>query len=340
MLGAVLCYTLHVTLGWGAPISVGLTLLLCAFWGLVVERCAVRPFVRRGSTAWLMSTVALGLVLENAALFTFGKEPRSLYLIAMVGLTTMVGVGLNILLGLSGQVSLGQVGFYAIGAYTAAVLTTKAGASFWLALGAASGLAGLIGTLVAMPALRVTGPYLAMVTIAFGFIVEHGTVEWRALTGGANGLMSIPAPAAWGYLFSERAVALLIISLTAMIVGLFWQFSTSPWGYALRAIRDAEIAAQSLGLRPVVLRTTAFTLSAVVAGLAGALFAVLTGFISPSTFPSCNLSCSCSSSLLAGLEQSVARGWVRLWSSSSPNVCLTWRNTAYSSLAGCSWSCS
>jgi branched-chain amino acid transport system permease protein len=79
MLGAVLCYTLHVTLGWGAPISVGLTLLLCALWGLVVERCAVRPFVRRGSTAWLMSTVALGLVLENTALFTFGKEPRSLF---------------------------------------------------------------------------------------------------------------------------------------------------------------------------------------------------------------------------------------------------------------------
>src|SRR5262252_6992440 len=75
MLGAVLCYTLHVTLGWAAPISVGLTLLLCALWGLVVERCAVRPFVWRGSTAWLMSTVALGLVLENAALFTFGKEP-------------------------------------------------------------------------------------------------------------------------------------------------------------------------------------------------------------------------------------------------------------------------
>jgi branched-chain amino acid transport system permease protein len=79
MLGAVLCYTLHVTLGWAAPISVGLTLLLCALWGLVVERCAVRPFVRRGSTAWLMSTVALGLVLENVALFTFGKEPRSLF---------------------------------------------------------------------------------------------------------------------------------------------------------------------------------------------------------------------------------------------------------------------
>jgi len=79
MLGAVLCYTFRVTLGWAAPISIGVTLCLCAVWGLVVERCAVRPFVRHGSTAWLMATVALGLLVENAVLLTFGKEPRSLF---------------------------------------------------------------------------------------------------------------------------------------------------------------------------------------------------------------------------------------------------------------------
>jgi ABC-type branched-subunit amino acid transport system ATPase component/ABC-type branched-subunit amino acid transport system permease subunit len=206
------------------------------------------------------------------------------YLVALVGLTTMVGVGLNILLGLSGQVSLGQVGFYAIGAYTAALLTTKGGVSFWLALVAAGSLAGLVGTLVAIPAMRVTGPYLAMVTIAFGFIVEHATVEWRALTGGANGLMAIPVPRAWGYLFTERDTTLVIVGLTAVVLVAFWQFRMSPWGAALQAVRDAEIAAQSLGLRPVVLRTTAFTLAAMLAGVAGALFAVLTGFISPGSF--------------------------------------------------------
>jgi ABC-type branched-subunit amino acid transport system ATPase component/ABC-type branched-subunit amino acid transport system permease subunit len=232
---------------------------------------------------WLHRVAIVGVFVLAVVSCAVGNSYHR-YLVAMVGLMTMVGVGLNILLGLSGQVSLGQVGFYAIGAYTAAILTTKTGTSFWLALVAASGLTGLVGALVAMPALRVTGPYLAMVTIAFGFIVEHGAVEWRALTGGANGLLSIPAPAVWGYLFNERDVGLLIISLTAIVMVLFWQFSTSPWGYALLAIRDAEVAAQSLGFRPVVLRTTAFTLSAVVAGLAGALFAVLTGFISPSTF--------------------------------------------------------
>jgi branched-chain amino acid transport system permease protein len=78
MLGAVLCYTFAVTLKWNVPTSIGLTLLLCAVWGLLVERVTVRPFVSRGSSAWLMATLALGIVLENAVLFTFGKEPRSL----------------------------------------------------------------------------------------------------------------------------------------------------------------------------------------------------------------------------------------------------------------------
>ena len=207
------------------------------------------------------------------------------FLLALVGLTTIVGTGLNVLFGLSGQVSLGQVGFYAIGAYTSAILTTTVGASFWLALPVALLLAGLIGTVLALPALRVTGPYLAMVTIAFGLIIEHGAVEWRGLTGGANGLMNIPLPTAFGYVLNERDVAALIVGCTAIVLWLFWRLSVSPWGLALRAVRDAEVAAQGLALNPLVLRTVAFSLSAMAAGLAGALFAPLTTFVSPSAFP-------------------------------------------------------
>jgi len=90
-------------------------------------------------------------------------------------------------------VSLGHVGFYAIGAYTVAILTLK-GVDFWIALPLAGAVAGIVGFALALPALRVTGPYLAMVTIAFAFIVQHGTIEWRTLTGGSNGLMGIPPP--------------------------------------------------------------------------------------------------------------------------------------------------
>src|SRR5262249_27482005 len=189
------------------------------------------------------------------------------------GSTATGGCGLNILFGLRGKVSLGHVGFYAIGAYTSAILTTATGSSVWLVLLLAGSLTGMVGTILALPALRVTGPYLAMVTIAFGFIVEHGTVEWRALTGGANGLMNIPLPTAFGYAFGERDIALLIVGLTAGWLWLFWRLRLSPWGRALRAVRDADVAAQSLGLNPLVLRTVAFTLSSASAGVAGALYA-------------------------------------------------------------------
>ena len=133
---------------------------------------------------WAASVGLLGLTLA----FCLVGNSYQVFLVALVGLTTIVGVGLNVLFGLSGQVSLGHIGFYAIGAYTSAVMTTTVGASFWLASPVAALLAGLIGTVLALPALRVSGPYLAMVTVAFGFIIEHGAVEWRGLTGGANGL--------------------------------------------------------------------------------------------------------------------------------------------------------
>ncbi len=125
------------------------------------------------------------------------SESYTHFILALVALTTIVGVGLNVLLGLSGQVSLGHVGFYAIGAYVSAILMTR-GVSFWFALPLAGLLAGLIGALLALPALRVAGPYLAMITIAFAFIVQHGTIEWKSLTGGQNGLMSFAPPTLFG----------------------------------------------------------------------------------------------------------------------------------------------
>src|SRR5262245_9070492 len=243
----------------------------------------VWPGRGKKSMRLLRWAVVAGLLGLTTAFCLVGNSYQ-LYLVALLGLTTMVGVGLNVLFGLSGQVSLGHVGFYAIGAYTSAILTTTGGSSLWLALLAACGLTGLVGTVLALPALRVTGPYLAMVTIAFGFIVEHAAVEWRALTGGANGLMHIPLPVAFGYTFGERDMVLLVIACTAMVVWLFWRLSISPWGLALRAVRDSEVATHSLGLNPLVLRTVAFTLSAMAAGLAGALFAPLTNFVSPSAF--------------------------------------------------------
>ena len=226
------------------------------------------------------------LVVVFAAAFAFTATANSYYVFVMatLALTAIAGIGLNILLGLAGQVSFGHVGFYAIGAYTVAILTTTAKISFWLALPAAIALSALVGALLALPALRVRGPYLAMVTIAFGFVVENATAEWRGLTGGQNGIMSVPTVQLFGTSFGERGVALLSIALCALVLFGFARLARSSWGSSMRAVKDSEIAAESIGLNPVAVKALAFTLSAACAGLAGALFAPLSGFVTPSSF--------------------------------------------------------
>ena len=115
-----------------------------------------------------------------------------LFVAMLIGITIVVATGLNILAGFSGQVSLGHAGLYAVGAYAGAILTTRAGTGFWLALPLAALIGALVGGVLALASLRVTGPYLAMVTIAFGIIVEHGLIEWDTLTAGFGGIANIP----------------------------------------------------------------------------------------------------------------------------------------------------
>jgi ABC-type branched-subunit amino acid transport system ATPase component/ABC-type branched-subunit amino acid transport system permease subunit len=229
-------------------------------------------------------TLAIVALTAAGAALVFGSDGYTHFILALVALTAVVGVGLNVLLGLSGQVSLGHVGFYAIGSYTVAILTLK-GMSFWMAFPAAGAAAGVIGALLALPALRVTGPYLAMVTIAFAFIVQHGTIEWKDLTGGQNGLMGLVPPQIGGHIFAEREMALFAILLAGLSLYLFQRLAASAWGKAMVAVRESETAARSIGLNPVIIKTAAFAISAVFAGLAGALFAPLMMFVAPDSFP-------------------------------------------------------
>jgi ABC-type branched-subunit amino acid transport system ATPase component/ABC-type branched-subunit amino acid transport system permease subunit len=236
----------------------------------------------RAALSFSLLTSVCVVALAVAGCF-FGNGYQ-VYLIAMVGLIAIVGVGLNVLLGLTGQVSLGHVGFFAIGAYAVGILTTFHGISFWLALPVAIALAGVVGVVLALPALRVAGPYLAMVTIAFGFIIENSAIEWRSLTGGANGIANIPPPVLAGHEFSLRDIALFAVALATLVLLAFRRLDRSPWGRAMRAVRASEVAGQCLGLNPVAVRIVAFALSALATGLAGALFAPLAGFVSPSGF--------------------------------------------------------
>jgi branched-chain amino acid transport system ATP-binding protein len=231
-----------------------------------------------------LGPATLLLAFVAAIAFTSVANSYYVFVMAIMALTAIVGIGLNVLVGLTGQISFGHVGFYAIGAYTVAILTTRAQLDFWVALPAAAALSGIVGAALAAPALRVRGPYLAMVTIAFGFIVEHSAVEWRDVTGGQNGIMGIGSPAVFGNAFGERGVALAAIVLAALLTLGYWLLARSSLGAAMRAVRDAEIAAESIGLNAVRIKVAAFVVSAVCAGLAGAFFAPLSGFVTPSTF--------------------------------------------------------
>ena len=226
-----------------------------------------------GGGLWLLALASVGSL-----------NGYHVFVLANVALLAIVGIGLNVLLGLTGQVSFGHVGFYAIGAYTVAILTTRGGLSFWLAWPLATALAAACGWLLALPALRVKGPYLAMVTIAFGFIVEHGAAEWRGLTGGQNGLMGITAPSVLGLWQAERAVAVLALVTAAVCLVGFAMLARGSWGAAMRAVKDSETAAESIGLDPLRVKTVAFAISAALAGLAGGLFAPLSGLVTPGSF--------------------------------------------------------
>jgi ABC-type branched-subunit amino acid transport system ATPase component/ABC-type branched-subunit amino acid transport system permease subunit len=229
--------------------------------------------------------LALTAVVAGLCVFIWRANGYELYVLALVGLTTIVGIGLNVLLGMSGQISLGHAAFYAIGAYVVGILTTKLDWAVWAALPFAGMIAGLAGVLLAIPALRVRGPYLAMVTIAFGFVLEQGSAEWETLTGGWNGLLGIPMPSVDGFTFSEREMVFTILALTLLSLLLYARLGASPWGKAMRAVRDAEVASQSIGIDPTVMRATAFGISAIAAGIAGGMFASITAFISPESFP-------------------------------------------------------
>ncbi len=241
-------------------------------------RAAVSPRPRD----WSVPAVA-ALTLAAIVLWSLSGSYAT-FVLALVAVNVIVCVGLNILVGLSGQLSFGHVGFFAIGAYASAILLTG-GHSYWLALPVAGAASALVGALLAMPALRVAGPYLAMMTIAFGFIIENALIEWKGLTGGSNGIMVIDGPRFFGHPMAEREVGLLAIALAGAALYFFHTLTLSRWGKAMCAVRDSETAAQSLGLNPVAVKTASFALSAMLTGVAGAVFTPLVMFVSPDSFP-------------------------------------------------------
>jgi branched-chain amino acid transport system permease protein len=215
----------------------------------------------------------------------------------------MLGWGLNIVVGLAGLLDLGYVAFYAVGAYSYALLAQNFGLSFWICLPLAGILAAFWGVLLGFPVLRLRGDYLAIVTLAFGEIIRLVLLNWQDFTGGPNGISSIPRPSFFGLPFNNdddgfaaffglefspvhRIVFLfyLILALALITNWVTLRMRRLPIGRAWEAMREDEIACRSLGINTTNTKLTAFAIGAMFGGFAGAFFATRQGFISPESF--------------------------------------------------------
>ena len=234
--------------------------------------------IKHGGQAFWYGLLAVFLLLAPWLVPEYWLAQLSFVLIYGI-----IGLGLMLLAGYTGQFSLGHAAFVGVGAYAQAVLT-NAGLPFPLAMLCAAVLAGLVGVVVGLPALRVKGIYLGIATLAFGFIVEEVFARWEKLTGGNAG-MHVKAPAIGSWSIDSGEGFYFVALITAVLCTLaILNLLRSATGRAFVAIRDSEISAQSMGIQLARYKTLSFALSAALAGIGGALYAHKMRFLSPDQF--------------------------------------------------------
>lgn len=205
-------------------------------------------------------------------------------LLTLIAIYAIVALGMNLLTGYAGQISMGHAVFFAVGAYTSAYFTMKLGFPFWVALPCGGILSAILGICIGLPALRMKGLYLAIATMGFGFIAEQVMVSWESVTNGVNGIM-LERPRIAGFDFtSDTSYYYLVFVVLVVMMIIIKNILRTPTGRALVALRDSEVAAESMGINLAVYKTAAFSISAFYAGIAGSLFAHHMLFIGPENF--------------------------------------------------------
>jgi len=233
----------------------------------------------RGALGWT-ALLAFAAVLILVPSLT----PRYfLYTASLIAAHVVIAVGLNLLVGYTGQISLGHAGFVALGAYAAGILAVRYHLPWPPAFAAGGIVAALFGFLVGIPALRLTGPYLTIATLGFGIAVNQVLTNWDALSGGRAGLF-LPKLTVLGTRLTEAQIYYLFVALAAGLVWVAFNLVRSPIGRAFMAIRDSDIAAEAMGVNLTVYKTLAFAVSAFYAGIGGAMLAYLLGFLEPQMF--------------------------------------------------------
>ncbi|MFB6464241.1 high-affinity branched-chain amino acid ABC transporter permease LivM [Bradyrhizobium tunisiense] len=263
----------------------------------------VPPAVKSGMS-FISRYLAPALLIFTLLVPVIFYDQRYILDLAILVLTyVMLGWGLNVVVGLAGLLDLGYVAFYAVGAYSYALLATNFGWSFWICLPLAGILAAFWGVLLGFPVLRLRGDYLAIVTLAFGEIIRLVIINWQDLTGGPNGVSGIPRPSFFGipldrsdeglaaklgieYSPTHRIVFLfyLILALALLTNWATIRLRRLPIGRAWEALREDEVACRALGINTTTTKLTAFATGAMFGGFAGAFFATRQGFISPESF--------------------------------------------------------
>jgi len=250
--------------------------------------------------------VIVGLI-ALALVWPFFGSRGAVDIATLILIYVMLGLGLNIVVGLAGLLDLGYVGFYAVGAYSYALLSHYYGLGFWICLPIAGLMSALFGFLLGFPVLRLRGDYLAIVTLGFGEIIRLLLRNMTNITGGPNGISNIEKPTLFGLSFERKAaegmqtfheyfgiaynpvtkvVFLYLVALLLALAALFVinRLLRMPIGRAWEALREDEIACRALGLNPTIIKLSAFTLGAAFAGFAGSFFAARQGLVTPESF--------------------------------------------------------
>jgi branched-chain amino acid transport system permease protein len=230
--------------------------------------------------------VKFWLILFLVALLTlpFWADPYVVYMTNISGIAIVAALGLNILTGLTGQISLGHAAFVALGAYTTAIMAAKLGMPFWITLPSGGLVAAIFGILLGFPCLRLRGLYLAMATMSFGVVVEYVVTHWESLTMGVRGI-SVPPPALFGITLSDPSMLFyLIIFVVGLHVAAAKNIVRTRIGRAFVAIRDRDVAAEVIGVDLTKYKVMAFAISSFYGGVAGGLYAYSTSYLHPENF--------------------------------------------------------